>query len=88
MLSSLAMLYLLKEPLLIVVTLWPISISHLRLKLLVEKVSIKKLRNPDYIDDEYGNIRIDYARETWEALTDGQYGDFPGGYIDYEIMGF
>lgn len=55
---------------------------------MVEKVSIKKLRNPDYIDDEYGNIRIDYARETWEALTDGQYGDFPGGYIDYEIMGF
>lgn len=43
------------------------------------------------LDDDYDDswrIRRDYREETWDALTDGQYGDFPGGDIDYEIFGF
>lgn len=30
----------------------------------------------------------DYAAAKWDALTDGQYGDYPGGDIDYDILGF
>lgn len=30
----------------------------------------------------------DYAEDTWYALTDGMYGDYPGGDVDYEIFGF
>ena len=29
-----------------------------------------------------------YAEETWVALTDGMYGDYPGGDADYETIGF
>lgn len=30
-----------------------------------------------------------YDKDTWDALTDGQYGDYPGpGFDDYEGMGF
>ena len=27
-------------------------------------------------------------REEWDALTDGQYGDYLGGDIDYDVFGF
>jgi len=30
----------------------------------------------------------DYAAAKWDALSDGQYGDYPGGDIDYDILGF
>lgn len=31
-----------------------------------------------YIEEDYCPFsRIDYDRETWDALTDGQYGDYP-----------
>ena len=26
--------------------------------------------------------------DVWDAMTDGMYGDYPGGDIDYEVMGF
>lgn len=26
--------------------------------------------------------------DTWDAMTDGMYGDFPGGDVDYEVLGF
>ena len=29
-----------------------------------------------------------WREEEWDALTDGQYGDFPGGDIDYDTFGF
>ena len=35
----------------------------------------------DYHDD------TDWERETWYALTGGQYGDYPGGDIDYDKFG-
>ena len=46
------------------------------------------------IDDGYS---LDYSHErgyewteedTWDAMTDGMYGDYPGGDIDYEKFGF
>ena len=36
----------------------------------------------------YGYDDEDYAAGKWDALTDGQYGDYPGGDIDYDILGF
>lgn len=30
----------------------------------------------------------DLERDTWDAMTDGQYGDYPGGDIDYDVLGF
>ena len=37
----------------------------------------------NYRDDD-----IDYARETWDAMTDGMYGDYPGSGFDYDTIGF
>lgn len=38
----------------------------------------------DYADyDDY-----DYGRDTWDALTDGMYGDYPGDGVDYDFLGF
>ena len=37
----------------------------------------------NYRDDD-----IDYARETWDAMTDGMYGDYPGSGVDYDTIGF
>ncbi len=28
------------------------------------------------------------AEDTWDAMTDGMYGDYPGGDVDYEKIGF
>lgn len=30
----------------------------------------------------------DLDHDTWDALTDGQYGEYPGGDVDYDIFGF
>ena len=39
----------------------------------------------DYLDD-YEDY--DYARDTWDAMTDGMYGDMPDGFDgDYSFMG-
>lgn len=29
---------------------------------------------------------IDWERETWNALTDGQYGDYPGPGVDFDLL--
>ncbi len=45
----------------------------------------------DLEEDEYEyntQESIDWEEETWNALTDGQYGDYPGGEIDYDALGF
>ena len=34
-------------------------------------------------DDDY-----DYARDSWDAMTDGQYGDYDGYDGDYDFMGY
>ena len=36
----------------------------------------------------YCNDDTDYREETWYAMTDGMYGDYQGGNIDYENYGF
>ena len=30
----------------------------------------------------------DYGRDTWNAMTDGQYGDYPGPGVDYSFLGY
>jgi hypothetical protein len=38
----------------------------------------------DYYDDD----ESDYARDTWDAMTDGMYGDMPDGFDgDYDFLG-
>ena len=37
---------------------------------------------------DYNYERTDYARDTWEAMTDGMYGDYPGSGVDYDTIGF
>ena len=37
---------------------------------------------------KYENNHIDYGEETWWALTDGMYGDYPGHVDDYDFLGF
>ena len=32
--------------------------------------------------------RINYEEETWWAMTDGMYGDYPGTGVDYDTIGF
>ena len=41
-------------------------------------------RNDDWRNDD----GIDYEEETWYALTDGQYGDYPGPGVDYDFLSF
>ena len=37
----------------------------------------------------YGDNDIDYAAETWDAMTDGMYGDMPDGFDDdYSFLGY
>ncbi len=47
----------------------------------------------DYEDWEYEESYgcyddTDYLEETWYALTDGMYGDYPGPGVDYDVFGF
>lgn len=42
--------------------------------------------NYDY-DYDYSYDQ-DYDADTWDALTDGMYGDYPGGQPDYDAIGF
>lgn len=43
--------------------------------------------NDDY--DDYDDTEYDYRRDTWDAMTDGMYGDIPEGFGgDYDPIGF
>ena len=40
-------------------------------------------------DDPYDSCdAYDWERETWYALTGGQYGDYPGSGVDYDFLGY
>ena len=39
-----------------------------------------------YENDSYNDT--DHARDTWDAMTDGMYGDCPGGDVNYDGLGF
>ncbi len=41
----------------------------------------------DMYEEEYDSV-VYTEEDTWDAMTDGMYGDYPGGDIDYEVMGF
>ena len=41
----------------------------------------------DFYEDDYAPDN-NWREEEWDALTDGQYGDYPGGDIDYDTFGF
>ena len=44
-------------------------------------------KNICYKDDNYDDYRIDdLERDTWDALTDGQYGDYPDGGYDMDSL--
>lgn len=41
-----------------------------------------------YASDDY-NDSSDYMRDTWDAMTDGMYGDMPDGFDgDFDFMGY
>ena len=43
----------------------------------------------EYYDDCCDELDSeDWEADTWDAMTDGQYGDYPGGCIDYDALGF
>ena len=53
--------------------------------------ALKEPKHRYYQEDYRNNYRdddIDYARETWDAMTDGMYGDYPGSGVDYDTIGF
>ena len=47
------------------------------------------MKEADYSED-YGDYDDhDYARDTWDAMTDGMYGDMPDGFDgDYGFLGY
>lgn len=47
-----------------------------------------KWRNIDDAYDYDRSNRINYEEETWDAMTDGMYGDYPGSGVDYDTIGF
>lgn len=46
------------------------------------KMKLNRQLFNDRLEDYYD------AEDRWYAMTDGQYGDYPGGDIDYDIFGF
>lgn len=42
----------------------------------------------NYNENRGSDDGIDYEEETWDALTNGQYGDYPGPGVDYDSLGF
>ena len=48
-----------------------------------------RMKEADYSED-YGDYDDhDYARDTWDAMTDGMYGDMPDGFDgDYAFLGY
>ena len=45
--------------------------------------------NEDFYDHNSYDNDYDYRRESWDAMTDGQYGDMPDGFDgDYSFLGY
>ena len=47
------------------------------------EIGYEQIRHYSSRDDDY-----DYERDTWDAMTDGQYGDYPGSGVNYDGLGF
>ena len=51
--------------------------------------NVKVIGYHDSLDEEYDyHDSSDYGRDTWNAMTDGQYGDYPGTGVDYDFLGY
>ena len=44
-------------------------------------------RDDEYCDDDYPEDMVT-DEDVWYAMTDGMYGDYPGGDVDYDWLGF
>lgn len=51
-----------------------------------EKAPSNSYHNHEHRHQRYG--RSDLREETWWAMTDGMYGDYPGHVDDYDFLGF
>lgn len=47
-----------------------------------------RMQKRDHYNDYSDRDEPDYERDTWDAMTDGMYGDYPCGDVDYEGLGF
>ena len=48
---------------------------------------LDKYKGCDY-ETDYSNDDRDYMRDTWDAMTDGMYGDMPDGFDgDFDFLG-
>lgn len=45
------------------------------------------MNEDEYYEEDFSYDDEELREEEWNALTDGQYGDYPGGDIDYDIFG-
>ena len=49
----------------------------------------KRRYQRDYYDNYNDYDDHDYSRDTWDAMTDGMYGDMPDGFDgDYSFLGY
>ena len=44
--------------------------------------------HPELARKKYYSSHEWTEEDTWDAMTDGMYGDYPGGDVDYEVLGF
>lgn len=43
----------------------------------------------DFCEEEESDFECEYDdSDVWDAMTDGMYGSYPGGYVDYDQFGF
>lgn len=53
-----------------------------------EDNALQDCNNDECMDDGYPDDQRDYMRDTWDAMTDGMYGDMPDGFDgDFSFLG-
>ncbi len=59
-------------------------------KLNMSKLLLDEIYEQEEYDNENNKCQdtYDYGKDTWYAMTDGNYGDYPGGNIDYDFLGY
>ena len=58
-----------------------------RIKKQLERAKELK-EHPELARKKYYSSHEWTEEDTWDAMTDGMYGDYPGGDVDYEVLGF
>ena len=55
----------------------------------LENFEVDSWHDGDYNNHDGYDDDNDYRRDTWDAMTDGQYGDMPDGFDgDYSFLGY